>query len=368
MATPLISPRFLRRGLELFAAISALVFVGLLFYGENLSTFLRAMVHLRWGWVLVGIGLATLDWVGGGLRVWVLTRHVHPDITMRGALVAGGMTTWGSYLTPLHTGGGPVMIYTLKRYGVPLPEAMISSLMTFVATVVFFSVAGPVALLLGAGRSLETHGILGQAFTLYDLFRLSLGAFIVIGLVMLALFAFPNLARRLAQALVTRLERRGSADLASRVNAVRDGVDRSHDCLVAFFRGRGWAALAAGVVLSALAFANRLAAGYVVLRMLDIRAHFVDVILLQTLSTFLLYFAPTPGGSGLAEVLSAAVMSIYVPRALTPSYTLLWRVIVCYLTVGVGSVVFWRWLKGAEERADGNQRENMHIAPPSRGD
>jgi len=357
----MVTTRLLRRGLELFAGISALGFVGLLLYGNNLSLFLEAMLSLQWGWALLGVGLASLDWVGGGLRLWVITRHVYPKVTLQGSVVAGGLNTWGGFLTPTQTGGGPLMIYALKRYGVPLPEATISSLMTFVATVVFFAVAGPVALLLGAGHSLEQHGILGRAFTLYDLFRLSLGGFIAIGLLMIALFAFPEVARRIGQRLVSWLERRRPR-LASRVNEMREGVDRSHECLVAFFRGKGWAALAAAVVLSSLAFANRLAAGYVVLRALDIQAHFVDVLLLQTLITFLLYFAPTPGGSGLAEVLSAAVMSIYVPRVLTPSYILLWRVITCYLTVAFGSFVFWRWLKGAEERADGN------VAPPPRGD
>ena len=357
----MVTTRLLRRGLELFAGISALGFVGLLLYGNNLSLFLEAMLSLQWGWALLGVGLASLDWVGGGLRLWVITRHVYPKVTLQGSVVAGGLNTWGGFLTPTQTGGGPLMIYALKRYGVPLPEATISSLMTFVATVVFFAVAGPVALLLGAGHSLEQHGILGRAFTLYDLFRLSLGGFIAIGLLMIALFAFPEVARRIGQRLVSWLERRRPR-LASRVNEMREGVDRSHECLVAFFRGKGWAALAAAVVLSSLAFANRLAAGYVVLRALDIQAHFVDVLLLQTLITFLLYFAPTPGGSGLAELLSAAVMSIYVPRVLTPSYILLWRVITCYLTVAFGSFVFWRWLKGAEGHADGN------VAPPPRGD
>jgi uncharacterized protein (TIRG00374 family) len=361
MAT-IVTPRLLRRGLEVFAGISLVGFVGLLFYGNNLSLFLQAMLSLRWGWALLGVGLASLDWIGGGLRVWIITRHVYPGVTMQGAVVAGGLNTWGGFLTPAQAGGGPLMIYALKRYGVPLPEAMISSLMTFVATVVFFAVAGPLAVFLGAGRSLEQHGILGRSFTLYDLFRLSLGGFIAIGLVMIALFVFPDVGRRIGQRLVTWLERRGSPQLASRVNEMREGVDRSHECLVAFFRGKGWAALAAAVVLSSLAFGNRLAAGYVVLRALGIEAHFVDVILLQTVITFLLYFAPTPGGSGLAEVLSAAVMSIYVPRVLTPSYSLLWRIITCYLTVALGSFVFWRWLKGAEERADGN------VAPPPRAD
>jgi glycosyltransferase 2 family protein len=351
MAT-LISPRLLRRSLELFAVISALGFIGLLLYGNNLSLFVEAMLSLQWGWVLLGVALASLDWVGGGVRLWVLARHVYRPIAFRTAIVASGMNTWGGYITPTQTGGGPMMIYTLKRYGVPLPEAMISSLMTFVATVVFYAVAGPLALFFGAGRSLERHGILGHTFTLYDLFRLSLGGFVGIGILLIFLFLFPEVGRRLARGFVGWAERRGSARLVAWAQGAREGIDRSHDCMLAFFRGKGWLALAVAVIASVPTFGNRLAAGYVVLRMLGIHAQFVDVILLQTLITFLLYFAPTPGGSGLAEVLSVAVMSIYVPRVLTPSYILLWRVVTCYLTVGVGSLVFWQWLKGAEERAE----------------
>src|SRR5207245_4560524 len=86
-------------------------------------------------------------------------------------------------------------------------------------------------------------------------------------------------------------------------------------------------------------------AGYVTLRVLGIPADFTDILLLQTLISFLLYFAPTPGGSGLAELTSAAVMSLYVPRELTPSYTLIWRFINSYATVIVVSLIFWYWLR-----------------------
>ena len=196
-----ISPRLLRRGLELFAVISLLGFVGLLFYGNNLALFLDAMVSLRWGWVLAGVALVAVEWLGGGLRVWVLTQHVHARPSLLGSILAGGLNSWAGFLTPAQAGGGPLMIYTLKRYGVPIPEAMISTLMTFVATIAFFAVAGPVAVVLGAGRSLEQHGILG-VMTLYDLFRLSLGGFIAVGVVMVLLFVFPGAARALARTLV----------------------------------------------------------------------------------------------------------------------------------------------------------------------
>jgi hypothetical protein len=134
---------------------------------------------------------------------------------------------------------------------------------------------------------------------------------------------------------------------------LEEGVARAHQAVRRFASPFGLLALVVAVVLSATAHANKLLAGYVVLKMLGIEAPFLDVLLLQTFISFLLYFAPTPGGSGLAELLSAAVMSIYLPRELTPSYILLWRITVCYLTVGVGSVIFWRWLKGAGEDQNG---------------
>ena len=360
MNVPVATPRLLRRGLEIFAAISLVGFGALLLYGNNLERFLQAMVSLKWHWFVLGVGLASMDWLGGGLRLFILARHVFPRQSLKGAILAGGLNTWASYITPSQTGGGPMMIYTLKRYGTPLPESMIAALMSFVATVIFFAIAGPLAIALGAGQSLREHGVLGEALNLYDLFRLSLGGFVGIGLVMLFFFVFPHLARRVARWLVGVVSRRRGAStrLAARLTALEGGIDRAPDAMVAFAHPRGLLALFGAVVLSAAAHANKLLAGYVVLRMLGIEAQLVDVLLLQTLITFLLYFAPTPGGSGLAEVISAAVMSIYVPRELTPSYILLWRIIVAYLTVAFGSIVFWRWLKGAE---NGPRREAGRV-------
>lgn len=347
MTAPL-APRLLRRGLEVFAVISVVVFAAILLYGNNLELFLRAMVTLKWPWVLLGVGVAALDWVGGGLRLWVLLRHVHPT-RLGHCILAAGLNHWATLLTPSQAGGGPVGIYVLKRYGTPIPEGMIATFMSFVATVLFFGIAGPAAVALGAGRSLAEHGVVGQTVTLNDLFRLSLGGFLAVGGVTLALMVFPGVARGVAQRVAALVERRGTLKLAGRVAMLREGIDRSHEAMVAFFHGRGWLALAGSVVFTALSLANKLLAGYIVLRALGIHAPFVDVVLLQTLIMFLLYFAPTPGSSGLAEVLAAAVMSIYVPRALTPSYILLWRVLVGYLSVAAGSYVFWRWLKGAAE-------------------
>lgn len=344
MAPPLpLTPRLLRRGLELFAVISLAGVVGLLFYGDNFNAFVSALLHLRWAWLALGVVFASMDWFGGGVRLWVVARHVHPGVRLRDMVVSGGMGAWAAYLTPFQTGAGPMIMWTMRRAGVRLPEAMTSTFMSFVATVAFFALAGPLAIVFGAGRSLEQHGVV-LGITLYDLFRASLTIFGVLGTLMLVAMAFPRWLRDGVHWVASRLERR-SHRIAVRIEQLRAGIDRGHECLVAFRSPKGWLALFWAVLLSGPSHANKLLAGYAALRALGIQAHFIDILLVQTFITFLLYFAPTPGGSGLAELLSAAVMSIYVPRPLVPSYILIWRFINSYATVIVGSLVFWQWLR-----------------------
>src|SRR5216110_4063623 len=327
-----LTPRLLRRGLELFAVISLIgVAVVLVVFGENLDAVLSALAHLHWGWLLVGLGLASMDWIGGGTRLWVVARHVHPGVRWRDMVIAGGLSAWAAYLTPFQTGAGPTMMWAMGRAGVRLPEAMTSTFMTFVATVVFFAVAGPLAIYLGAGKSLAQHKIV-LGITYYGLFRTSLTIFGILGVVMLFAMVFPSWLRDGVHWLAGRLERK-SHRIAARIEQLREGIDRAHECLVAFGNPKGWVALFWAVLLSAPSHANKLLAGYVALRALGIPANFVDILLLQTFITFLLYFAPTPGSAGLAEFLSAAVMQIYVGPAELPSYALIWRFINSYATV-----------------------------------
>jgi uncharacterized protein (TIRG00374 family) len=339
-----LSPRLLLRGFAVFVVISLLGYGAVLLYGNNLPAFIQATGQIRWIWVLVGVGLASLDWLGGGLRNWVLVRHVHPKPPLGGMIISGGMGAWAAYLTPLNSGAGPMMIYAMRRAGVPLPVAATATLMSFIATVIFFALAGPLAIIFGAGKSLGHHGnVLG--LTLYDLFLGSLGVFVGIGVVLVIVILFPRIARDGIHRFAVRISRR-SKRVAQRLEGLQTGIDQAHESVVAFNSPRGWLALFWATLLSGPSHANKLLAGYVALRAVGIEANFVDVLLLQTLITFLLYFAPTPGASGIAELLSAAVMSsVYMPPSLTPLYTLIWRCILSYFTLIFGFAVFSNWVR-----------------------
>jgi glycosyltransferase 2 family protein len=361
MPARLLTPKLLVRGFEFFVLASLLGFAATFAYGNDLRGSLRALAALEWQWVLVGVALASMDWFGGGLRLWVLARHVMPRPPLKGMFLAGGMGAWGSYVTPLQSGAAPMLMYTMRRYGVPLPVGVTCTFLSFVATVAFFAIAGWLAILAGAGRSLGQKGnVLG--LSLYDLFLGTLWIIGAIGIVMGVIFAFPqatsSLLHRIAEAIGRRSHR-----VADRLERLRAGIDEAQASLAAFNSPRGWLSLFWATVLSGPSHANRLLAGYVALRALGIHAHFVDILLVQTLVMFLLYFAPTPGASGIAELLSAAVMSVYVPRGLVPIYTLVWRLIQSWLTIGAGFIVFSAWVRRGLKSIDASPvEENERIA------
>jgi uncharacterized protein (TIRG00374 family) len=293
--------------------------------------------------VLVGLALASMDWIGGGLRIWVVARELHPNPPLKGMLLAGGMSAWAAYLTPLQSGAAPMMIYTMRRYGVSVPVGMTTALITFIATIIFFGITGPLAIVLGAGKSLGTKGDL-LGLSLYDLFLGSLGVFATLGVLLIVVIVFPRLARDFIHRLAVWAGRR-SKRIEARLEKLTAGIDDAHASVAKFNTPRGWLSLFWATLLSGPSHANKLLAGYVALRVLGVQAHFVDVLLVQTLVTFLLYFAPTPGASGIAEVLSAIVMTAYVPAALTPLYTLVWRTILSYFTIAFGFLVFSHWVR-----------------------
>jgi uncharacterized protein (TIRG00374 family) len=360
----LLTPKLLLRGFE-FSVLASLVGFGVtLLYGNNLPAFINALGQLHWIWILAGLGLASMDWIGGGLRLWVVARHVYPNPPLTGMILAGGMGAWAGYITPVNSGAGPTTIYTMRRYGVPLPVAVTSTFMSFVATVLFFALAGPLAVLFGAGRSLGQRGNL-LGLSLFDLFMGSLTIIAGIGVVMAFVLLFPRVARDLIHRAAEAIGRR-SRRVAARLEKLQAGIDQAHESLVAFHSPRGWLALFWATILSGPSHANKLLAGYVALRSLGIEANFVDILLVQTLVMFLLYFAPTPGASGVGEVLSAAVMSSYVPRELTPIYILVWRLTLSYYTIALGFLVFSSWvrrgLKGVEDTTPDEPVETEPVA------
>jgi uncharacterized protein (TIRG00374 family) len=96
-------------------------------------------------------------------------------------------------------------------------------------------------------------------------------------------------------------------------------------------------------LLSLVFMLARAIMAFLCLRFLGIEASSLkDVLETQLNLIFLIYFAPTPGSSGLAEGASMLMMDNVIPAAFAPFYNLLWRSTTLYLPA-IAGLIFLSW-------------------------
>jgi uncharacterized membrane protein YbhN (UPF0104 family) len=66
---------------------------------------------------------------------------------------------------------------------------------------------------------------------------------------------------------------------------------------------------------------------------------------------FILYFAPTPGGSGIAEITIAVLMSTIMPLYLLPIYIILYRAFHLFLPASFGAYVLLAELRATAKKS-----------------
>lgn len=322
----------IRRGLNVFFGFSIASIVVIFLFTDSAET-LSALKRIKAPFLLAAVGVAALDSLGGGLRMWVLTRGLS-RISFVSCLRASLASISMGAVTPSQAGGGPAMIFMLQRGGLSWGEAMSAGLMSFVVTILFFVVSAAAITVLGVNASVPEG-------TIRELFRYGLAVFMVLGAVFMVFTTWPALLRGAIRGVfnfASRFRRRHLLRPGSRATALLDLVQEFHDNNVTYFRHR-FPALAASIVVTASIFLSKCCIAWFILRGLGVEADIWQVVSVQILILLAVYFFPTPGGAGAAELGAAVLMASIVPATLMPVFVVLWRVVVIYLAVIVGSAV-----------------------------
>lgn len=308
---------------------------------------------LRWGYGLLLLLLLPVETVLSATRMWLLCRVVHPGVRFWPCVQSEWANVAMSLLTPSQSGGGPGLVYVLRRTaGVPVGAGVTLTVLSGLATMAGLLVLGL--------YSLAASGIGARG----RLFVVAAGT--ITGLAGAALLgaARPDWLRIVLAAL-SRAVSRGLGQpervadwwppSAARTGPAVDRMDaptaRLVDVLYAYQAGirgfvrHGKACLAAVGVLSVAFLLTRALLAYLCARFLGATAGTVrEVLDVQIGLIFLVFFAPTPGGAGIAEGASFAVMSAIVPPHVAPFYTLLWRTTTTYVAALAGFVCLTRVL------------------------
>lgn len=336
--------------------IKKLAFGGLLFIAFTVGVFwyqfdciqvghtLPALRHLRWDYLLFMFICLPVDTVAGGLRIWIVCRVLEPGISFWTCLKAEWANMGVSMLTPSQTGGGFGQIYMLYRGGATVATALTISLISFLGSMIGLLCIGLYSLVC-SGMD-EMGGVFRSAVVMFTF---------ISALMVIAAF-FPSIFQKTIHWCSKAFRWiRGKWLMDFRFVPSWKSDTKTDDVymgplaerLVVFihayhldvqrFLSRGKASFAWVCLLSFIFLFSRALMAFLCLGFLGIQVCSLGQVLKTQMNLiFLIYFAPTPGGSGLAEGISLSIMSHIVPIALAPYYNLLWRTTTFYLPALAG--------------------------------
>jgi uncharacterized protein (TIRG00374 family) len=300
--------------------------------------------QLQWGYLFLIMLCWPVETVASSLRIWLICRILQPGVGLWICFKAEWANVAIAMLTPSQSGGGPGEIYLLSRGGARVGTALTVCLLSFVGTMAGLLCMGLYSLLVSG----LAHA--GPLFAAATWTIVCIGA----GMVLAALWphsfrfmlvAFSHMMSRIHGICPHPRDCRLRGDPAIRTSRERldrltvrlvDIIYTYRDDVCRFLRD-GKATFAWVCLLSLVFLSSRALMPYLCLRFLGITTStFRQVIEAQVALIFLVFFAPTPGGAGVAEAASLSIMEDIVPIGFAPYYTLLWRSLTLYLTAIAG--------------------------------
>lgn len=317
--------------------ISGLAFV---FFYHHTSSFVSSVVQIRPGYILLCLLMIAIDLLLGGWRNHIFIRKLYPGLSAMVSFKANTANMFMGAVTPFHSGAGPGQLYVYHRHGVKLLDGFIVSLINMGATLIFMPLAGLTALL-----AMDHTGLEGGMIT--TLLKYGFGVFGLFLLVFLLAFIRPVWLSDVIEKICSffgvlfpskRRSLRGWAVQSGRSILKYQQICRrllkQNPLLFPF-----------SLLMTCLLYFNKYAMQYVILLGLGVHTSLAEVISIQVLIQFMIYFAPSPGGSGFAEAGIGLLFSRIVPTSVLPMFTLLQRSFLLFIPAVIGAWVVLRLLE-----------------------
>lgn len=317
--------------------------LGILFASTVSGETLVALRGVSVGFILLALGAMVADLLIGAARYQIFLTKIRPGSPFGLPIRADLANRFTGAVTPSQTGGGPAQVFILFRGGIPVPDALSFLAINFLSTLVFFLIAGGFTaygfraeLPQGAVALLVRYGFVAFA---------AMGVFVFLALLR------PDLIARPCAGLAARLRRREGwrRGVRKACDAVVASLERYRDACTRFVR-ESPRLLLYSFALTVVLYLNKFTLGYFVLRGLGVEADYVEVLAVQALLQFILYVAPSPGASGIAELTTAALMARFMEAHLLGVYTIAFRFFLLYLPAAVGSFVLISALRPKGDR------------------
>ncbi len=322
-----------RRGLAAFVGLSFGVSAIVLIYSIDGSTFqMISHAHkLRLAYALLLVGSA---WMFDALKLYFVVKAAGERISFKLAVLLNWLRYFGCAITPMQSGGGPFQVYFLFKNRIPIGKGVAITLTSTLMTLFQLGLIVPVALFLQP-ELLQGRKFLQGVFSYVLVFVLFSWTIVALSLLR------PRIIKKFAGGLTLILKRWGFFKpvkvlrIVRRINHEIDTYNRNFR----LFFSSGRSLFAVGFIFSCLQMIALFSILPCLIWSIDIEVNFIEAFLAQALFLFILYFVPTPGGSGVAEGGGAAIFSLLVPWNIAGVMAIVWRFFTEYLSIAMGAAV-----------------------------
>jgi uncharacterized protein (TIRG00374 family) len=333
-----LNKRTIRRGIVLFVTISVIAFIAVFLYNNTGKT-VEVLTSVKWYWIVIGLVFTSNDLILGGLRNHIFIREFKPGISFWVSVKANLANIFMGAVTPSQSGGGPGQIYIFYRHGVSIPDNISNSFFNWISTIIFFPLSGWFAINLlqdkvpeGLVTNLSKFGM-SVFTTLFFVILIGLLAPSVLGKFITFLGKLVSvISTRLGEKLVS-FGKKAEVSLTDYRNKCVKLISTKPQLMLMSF------------VLTIILYGNKYLLAYIILLSFGLETDFWTVIAIQAVLYLLLYFSPSPGGSGIAELSISGLMASVISQDYITSFTLLYRTFLIFIPAILGSIVVLDYLK-----------------------
>lgn len=272
------------------------------------------------------------------LRLLYILKSLNISIEYTYILKLGFIHLFISNITPFSSGGGLAQIYFLNRKNVPLGNAIVVSTIKAILPITFFFVTAPIILMFNRDLinilPISNIYIYSLVFGLiyiaiiYGLYKLFRNPRTIKIIIFRTLFFIQN-KKLISKKTSYRYQRKSFREINNFFNGIN-----------LFFSGKK-----TNIILSLLSTALFLVSLFlfpvILIRGLGYDISSLSIIIKQIVITFIAYFAPTPGASGISEGGFTLLFSNLIKKEHLISLTFTWRFFTIYLGMFIGMIVFY---------------------------
>lgn len=311
---------------------------------EKTSTY-DLLIKIDWGWTsTLFITLAILTMVLRDFAYMVRLRILSDQqLSWKSAFHSIMLWETASAITPSVVGGSSIAMFILNKEGINLGKSTAIVMATALLDELFFILFVPLMFVIVGTEHLFPEymnlTLFGQNFNSFNVFLIGYGAIVVFVIfVSWGLFLHPKGLKKFLFLVfslgVIKKWRKTALQTGNEIVIASDE-----------FKLKSWSYWLKSFGATTLSWISRyLTANLIIMAFVVVDDHFL-IIARQLVMWVVLLISPTPGGSGIAEMIFSSFLKDSSIHELALIAAILWRLIGYYPYLFIGAILFPSWLK-----------------------